>query len=548
MGTKGGLAAGPTAGAMITTVIVVSAVAPTARAWSYESAVSDGCHERITAEALRRVRTELGLPRIEPNREEQLLIEQLPFSIPADVRDMAGATLLIGVRRNDIEGHDPLAVHELAHVHGDPDGQDAHCLRRTEHDGANGIEDAIAECRAYIRDMVGNAIARGVDWNDGLPDPSARTYVPVHIIYAGTVAPELPIAYVYLGQALHALQDSFTHTYRSSDGMRVTTVLNWVDYAGHGLDEERDGPAHDAALDRCDGVDGFRTQRMELAIEASADLLRAALEPTLAPEERIEAVEAVQDKWLSYEPGCDADNHWCDAPERAYAMPGAGCAVGGPLTASAVPVASAWLILLGLAGLRRRRRVATAALVAVVTLSAHPGTAKGQSPAAGEGGSGPGSSEGRGTPLGAQLSAGAAIDHAAVALALGVRLRVADNWLVGLDVELNPWVHLETQRIDVGTLQGYVSLIHRYRVGDGIAIRTTGQLGVSKLLFEVYGVDPDAVGLYAGINLVGLEIDLGNRFALIVDPAHVAVPIPQVKGAPLAYRQYRLTLGLQWGT
>ena len=51
-----------------------------ARAYQIASGVSDGCHESITAEALRRVRRELeAAAPLPPDRNERALIDDLEF-------------------------------------------------------------------------------------------------------------------------------------------------------------------------------------------------------------------------------------------------------------------------------------------------------------------------------------------------------------------------------------------------------------------------------------------------------------------------------------
>ena len=74
-----------------------------AAAFTVESAFSDGCHEQITEAALRNVRATLATaPPIPPTPDEQALIADLPFTVPADMQDLASASLLVGVRTTTI--------------------------------------------------------------------------------------------------------------------------------------------------------------------------------------------------------------------------------------------------------------------------------------------------------------------------------------------------------------------------------------------------------------------------------------------------------------
>ena len=59
--------------------------------------------------------------------------------------------------------------------------------------------------------------------NDATPLVIINQLSPIYVSFAGRVDPMLPQFYVKLGQAAHALEDGFTHTYRTSDGSHVTT-------------------------------------------------------------------------------------------------------------------------------------------------------------------------------------------------------------------------------------------------------------------------------------------------------------------------------------
>jgi hypothetical protein len=79
--------------------LVSLSVCDVARAYSYYTFATEGCHERISAEALRRVRDEL--PAAGPLRtteRDEVIIDELPFPVAEDMRDIGAATLLLGVR------------------------------------------------------------------------------------------------------------------------------------------------------------------------------------------------------------------------------------------------------------------------------------------------------------------------------------------------------------------------------------------------------------------------------------------------------------------
>jgi len=44
-----------------------------------------------------------------------------------------------------------------------------------------------------------------------------------------------------------------------------------------------------------------------------------------------------------------------------------------------------------------------------------------------------------------------------------------------------------------------------------------------------------------------LEWEASRTLSLIIDPADVSFPVPQLHGAPFGYLQYRFTVALQWG-
>jgi hypothetical protein len=323
----GGVARGLTAAVIIS----AATLAPEARAYSYYSLVSDGCHERITTEALRTVRKTLPAAAPVPSTgDDEALIADLPFPLDDDMADIAAVTLLLGVRENDLKGLAGLDASDLSTVHGDPDGQREHCLRRPEHDEPDGSRLALEECRGFIRELARHASKFSPDASSR-PDPARRTTLTVRLPMAGRVGAIVPAFWVYMGQALHTLQDSFTHTFRTADGKRVTTILNWIDFANDELAERRDGPPHMVGLDQCKGIDDFRRRRIHLATEASIELLRAVLTPGRTASEKEEAIERVLDEYLSGETTCSYDTRWCDAPENAYRdQTGCGCRAAAP--------------------------------------------------------------------------------------------------------------------------------------------------------------------------------------------------------------------------
>jgi len=52
-------------------------------------------------------------------------------------------------------------------------------------------------------------------------------------------------------------------------------------------------------------------------------------------------------------------------------------------------------------------------------------------------------------------------------------------------------------------------------------------------------------GIFVGFNPLGVEWELSKRLFLVFDPLGYALPVPQLQGVPLAFPQYRLTVGLE---
>ena len=548
-------------------MLVGAGAARSARAYTVSTFVSDGCHEQITDGALRAVR--LQAPTVAPpltyDAVDRPLVDDLPFTLPTD-SDLATLALLVGVRDNDLKGRGSTDLEALALIHGDPTTQDEHCLRDLDDDEPDGTARAVARCRGFILGRVGDALDHLAP--DGTPDAESRVGLPVGLAIRGEVTVALPGFYVRLGQALHALQDSFSHSYRTTDSRTITVSLTWLHPIDDDLDESVAGPPHSSALDRCVGLDDLRAARLAVTDEASRALLVAALGPGTR-DERLAAADAVLDAYLSVTPGCHSDNAWCGAPEHAYPTGTSGCALA-PDGACWLGVACGLALLLGARrrrctgveplGARRRRRAGVEPLGVAVLLGlslvgvqarADEGKGKGlksESPEKRVSAEPPEARFAERPRLGVVVAAGASLNHEASSLGVGGRLRVTPRWLVGLDAEWNPWASLEGQHLRVGAFNAYATVIRRWSMlSDKFDARTSLHVGTSTILFDLYGVPAGTTGLYLGVSLLGLEWRVSRMLSVILDPADVAYPLPQLRGAPFGYLQYRFTLGLQWG-
>jgi len=356
---------------MCVVVLALSAAAAVrpARAYTIETQFTAKCHEKLTAEALRRARATLEIPRTPPaTGDERALIDDLQFVPDDDMKDLAGATLLVGVRDNDLKGNSQDDLTVLSAIHGDPHNQQEHCLRGPDQREPDGSARAVAACRAFVLGRVLEALD-GLG-TTGMPDLDKRASLRLHLSFRGGVDASLPLYYVRIGQAMHAIQDSFTHAYRTADGMKITVVLNWLDSVNGTLVESAGGPAHATKLDVCDDPDDLRKTRRTLATDASAALLVATMGPRKTREERIAAVEGVLDTYLDYSPGCTFANEWCGAAEAGYKdqknVLGCTSVSGGAAMAGWISIA----LLGGMIGRRRRRCASRAAGLLIVIAAA----------------------------------------------------------------------------------------------------------------------------------------------------------------------------------
>jgi MYXO-CTERM domain-containing protein len=556
-------------------------------AYTVANAISVGCHEGITAQALRNVRAQLATAAPLPaTSDEQALIADVQFTPDPDMKDLGGISLLLGVRDNDLKGQGADDLSALAEVHGNPSNQEEHCLRAPDQDEPGGTAAAVSSCRAFILSRVSEAIA-GLDAS-GMPDINNRTGLLVTLSLRGQVTAPLPTYYIRMGQAIHAVEDSFTHTYRTPDEMQITVTLNWIDQVDGTLVESRDGPGHALALDNCADLDPIRTKRHQLAAAAATALLQTTLDPTQTTAQKMTAVNAVLDQYLSYSPGCTYGNAWCNAVEVDYANPsGCACSAGGGGGGLAAGLGALALLLVLLA--RRARRTSIIALTGcLLLLASPPAHAQAETtttvvPAPTPGApptverkvvtpetttttvTAPTTPDPNGPPpptlvpvkepgpasknslaFGGYLGASASIDKASIAGTLGARLRVSKHWTFGIDGEWNPWLAYTGTTIRSGVFNLYGTAMLRFPLAyENFNLRISASAGTSYLLMNLYGAPSGTTGIYIGGTPLALEWKLSRRFYLIIAPINISLPVPQLHGVPLIYQEYRTTLGFE---
>ncbi len=304
--------------------------APQASAYTVGTPLTGACHELITQAALRGARFETPAAAPVPliTADDQAMAADLPFPVSDDMRDLGAIALLIGVRDNDLKGLSPEDLASLAVVQADPATQGEHCLRGASDLEPMGTPNALSGCKTYILGRVTAAL--GYLTADGTPDPAARVGLPVSLAVRGAVTVPLPGFYVAMGQAFHALQDGFSHSYRAPDGS-VTESLDWLRLVDGRADESVYGPPHSSVLDQCFSLDAYRAARLTQAEEAARLLLLAALGPG-SSDLRLANAAAVLEQYLGYQAGCTATNGFCDAPERVYHVQLDSCSARGGAT------------------------------------------------------------------------------------------------------------------------------------------------------------------------------------------------------------------------
>lgn len=368
----------------LTVTATLACLALPAHAYSLQSGLTTTCHERITLTAFLTATATLEpgvaipLPTSEAWRTlAQRIKERLPDSIALKddpVFQLLMLSTLLGVRSPDTEGHSVSNLNSLRRIHADPsdEGQYAHALRGIGDDGPEGDAAAVEGTRRVIQGLIVQARDHALR-----PPAEQIIVVPVSLDFYGIVDVEVWAPAYYLGRAMHAMQDSFSHTLRSPDFAQVVSVFNYVEAISGELKEGRDGLAHSDKMDSCGSDTAPLVAQAEVA---SAALLEAAVAAFIAQDDA--PIVAMLDEWLTYAGGCTLENGYCDSDWLSVARKDATGPYLGPLACSARPGAPAgWAGLLMCAvllGLRRRWLIAlvclapaTSAAQANVQVDAH---------------------------------------------------------------------------------------------------------------------------------------------------------------------------------
>jgi uncharacterized protein (TIGR03382 family) len=563
-----------------------------ALAWQIEDPLHSNCHETMTQEALDRAGYVESPP--QPSDEDRRLLNSTEFDLAQYDQNPWAWALILGVRYPDLEGAPSFDFDDLSRVHNAIAGQDAHCLRSEMQDGPEGDEEALA--------MYWQALS-SLD-EDGRVDASKQTVAKVNLIYSGKV--DYPVSELYFaaGRALHAVQDSFTHTYRDPNDWRaVRTVFNWSDQVSCTIDEKRDGHGHESLLDDCEGSFESNDDRMSATQAASEQLLSALRRPGDRAE-RARRLEEFLDEWFTYQPGCTFSNDYCDHPVQEFLVksPDSDIAICEGCSASSSPSAP-WALLLGL-GLLRARRAArgkkrgvwtATALVSALLLStsvsaedpvasagtdapadapetkdappsdappsdappsdapppdapppdapppaAPPTDATAEPMPVDTAVSEPAKSSGYRTEVRTSMS----VQNPALAIGVAPAWRFT-RFDVGLFLELNPWFSVERGRISAGTTNVGAFFHYLHPLSEQADLRFGVGLGTSILNESLAGSPAGKFGPFLNLRLLGFVYHRQD-VTLTVDGFDLAIAAPQMTGWPVVYAQHRLSVGLQF--
>ena len=532
----------------------------TARAFTIQSPVSSGCHEQITQDALLMLQPgpqDLTLLQAQPlSPEQQRLFDNLKIQLPQGTGFVA-ASLIAGVRWNDLLGNDPIDLLVLNAAHNSNQLSAMHCIRRSDEDEPEGSRLALARCRAFIEAELANALAlRSTDDSGAAPTPGPwdllhqEVLVPEYLPSIGATQVHYAALGFHLGRALHAIQDSHTHSYRDADG-QVTVVLNWMDMVSGHLTPARDGPAHLSSLDHCKDPDPRVQRGYEWAVRDSAAFLNAVMAADTL------AVELLLDGLFAQREGCTEANLWCQTrpEEHLLGPPSSACTIHEQSRTDF----SLLLLPLLIFSLRRQRKKRAPSpprhrgpallLLFVLLACAYSSTAFARTSDPVPPTSTPSAKATACGPLCRPWSVELRSFVSLNALAFGFTGEFHYSWPrvgIALGVEVNPWIQHHDLSIETGAISPYLSFLHRLNFGK-LSLRQRISLGASILLTETTPYSAGSAGPYVELSALGAEFYARNRrFAFIVDGVSIAVLVVGTKDPLFALSQYRLGLGFRF--
>jgi len=284
-----------------------------ARPYTIGSGITDPCHETMTLDAVSEFMENGGLlpGLLVPIPEGDvwrgvydLFADELDLVYFNDEDRFFALSLLMGVRFPDFEGKSIADINGLHLAHDDPEKVYAHFIRRPRDDGPEGDRSAIEGSVARMIDVCSQAVEMA-----GRPIEEQIGETPYYDGFYGSLDVEVWMPGFYFGVALHAMQDSFSHTVRSDDLRTIRHVVNWIDATGYDYDMDRDGLAHSEMMDRCNEA---AAEIVDMgALPATVEMIAAFRDECIRDETG--ALARVVHDWTEYEPGCTPENDFCDS-------------------------------------------------------------------------------------------------------------------------------------------------------------------------------------------------------------------------------------------
>ncbi len=339
-------------------LILAALVGPArpADAFTVGSAFADFCHERMAMKAyfgenpLPDRNYDVSVPQDQTwIKVARYLEEKLKLSPRDDLDRMALISLFIGERWPDQQDFAIFDLKKLRQVHLSQREQYEHALRSPADDYAQGDKQAITKTHLFILDLVKQSYKTYHSKNKKVRIQEVEFYLE----HYGQIKVKVWMPLFLLGRASHALQDSFTHTYRSDDFSAIYAVGNFIEGISDDHDEARDGPKHSEHLDTCNEPE--IKPLADAATKATRELLGATRLYWKTGDRT--KVEAVLKKHLAYKAGCglEADycgSKWARLAKKSESSAPFSCAANGDAHADLAGL----LVVLVLTLMRKRSR------------------------------------------------------------------------------------------------------------------------------------------------------------------------------------------------
>ncbi len=338
--------------------LLLTVLAGRAQAYHVSSGLTPPCHEELTGSAFWNSLAGLPVLKLAPpaGKTWRGVADRLigltgihPDEIEEEQRFLL-YSLILGARIVDTGGYSFTDFENKRRLQTDrrAEAQYAHALRAEDDDYEEGNAAAIEGLRSLILDLV----AEGDDLLAGPADEQVIG-VEIYLDFYGRVKTPVFAPYFLAGKALHAVQDSFSHTIRSdADGLRkIVTVMNFIDAVSPGYDENRDGLAHSDNMDDCYSEDVL--ELTHAARLASTEFLLAVHHRYAGRDPA--AVERFLDEWISLKPGCSPANNCCSnqrwlkiarkQPSGDYLADAMGCSSPGRPGCGLLPLLMLYLLI-----------------------------------------------------------------------------------------------------------------------------------------------------------------------------------------------------------